>query len=144
MDGLNSYKEENLTKEFCYIIENEKTPWGDLNFTYEFNHRSGRTDVIAADEFYTLYAFEMKLIKWKQALNQAYRNTSFANKSYVVLPEKTARKAVYSKSDFLECKVGLCTLDGSALKILIEAEFQEPLFPWLSTKALENIKKRNG
>ena len=37
-----------------------------------------------------LMAFEAKLKDWRYGLDQAYRNTCFAHKSYVVVPEATA------------------------------------------------------
>src|SRR2546427_5324293 len=59
----------------------------------------------ATTEIYTLslhdalpISFEAKLKDWRYALDQAYRNTCFAHKSYVVVPEATALTALDRKS----------------------------------------------
>ncbi len=64
-----------------------------------------------------LMAFEMKLNDWRKALHQAYRYKYYADRSVVVLPEKTAHRAVQSHHLFEALGVELWTLDTVKRKI---------------------------
>ena len=101
----------------------------------EFPHPTGRTDLIAKSSCGDLIAFETKLLNWKRAVQQAYRNSSFAHYSYVVVPPNVAERAVISDREFLRRKVGLCTIREGRITIAIPAPRQEPLLPWVTELA---------
>ena len=124
-----------LVRKFCSLLNEENSPWGKLKFVEEFYHPSGRTDLVATDENNNLFAFEMKLEKWKVALIQAYRNTSFAHQSYVVVPEAIAKKAIKYEDQFKRRSVGLCFVNREGIIKLVEANHNESLQPWLTEKA---------
>lgn len=137
-------RESELTEAFCQIINSGTAPWDIKDYAFEFNHRIAITDVIAIDNSETVYAFEMKLHKWKKAMNQAYRNTFFANKSYVVMPKKTALSAIKGEEYFNDAKIGLCAIDNGKIEILIEAKTQKPMYSWLRKNAMEVIQQTNS
>jgi hypothetical protein len=134
-------KELTLQKKFLSILNNPNTPWGKLKYAEEFNYSGGRVDVIAIDKLKTLYAFEIKLEKWKIALNQAYRNTSFANKSYIVLPKSIATKAIKHEYQFKRRSVGLCYLEGEKIVELLDCSQNKPIMGWLNNRARNLIVK---
>ena len=101
----------------------------------EFNYSGGRTDVVAVNQNGAVLSFEAKLFKWKDALHQAHRNTTFAHYSYVVLPSTAAQAALRSKEQFEKRGVGICTVDGSGVRVGLEARRHEPLKPWLTETA---------
>ena len=105
----------------------------------EFNYLNGRVDVIAKSEEGLLIAFEAKLKKWRIALNQAYRNSSFAHLSYVVLPTDSAMNALKNYNEFLKRGVGLCSVNSEGIKIEINAKKNKPLQPWLTDSAFNFI-----
>lgn len=127
--------EEILTSVFDTALAGMDTPFVPKYTAAEFDYREGRTDIIACDESGNLLAFEMKLVKWKQALHQAYRNSSFAHYSYIVVPSYTAQRAIKYEYEFLRRGIGLCSIDTTAVKILISARWIEPLRPWLTETA---------
>lgn len=129
--------EETLTQVFDTALSEKHSPFTPECIAKEFDYREGRTDVIAFDRQGNLLAFEMKLDKWKQALHQAYRNSSFAHYSYVVVPLRTALRAAMQEHEFLRRGVGLCSVDGTRIRIEIDARRVEPLRPWLTESAIE-------
>ena len=131
--------ERNLTQVFNTALEDEHSPFVLECMAEEFNYIEGRTDVIISDRNGFLIAFEMKLEKWKQALYQAYRNSSFAHYSYVVVPSKTALRAAKQTHEFIRRGVGLISVDESGINIEIEAKCVEPLRPWLTKSAIDYI-----
>jgi hypothetical protein len=132
--------ESDLVDEFCMLLQSESTPWGTLKYSVEFNFGTGRTDVVAFSESKNIIAFEMKLHDWKKAINQAFRNTSYANESYVVLPKKRAESIAIHESEFLRRSIGLCYIDDEKIKVLICPKFKVPILPWLSNRALSTIE----
>ncbi|MHA1279696.1 MAG: hypothetical protein ACTSQ8_21035 [Candidatus Helarchaeota archaeon] len=141
--------ERNLTQVFNTALEDEHSPFVLECMAEEFNYREGRTDVIMSDRNGYLIAFELKLEKWKQALYQAYRNSSFAHYSYVVVPLTTALRAAKQIHEFARRGIGLISVDESGINIEIEAKCVEPLRPWLTKTAIDYIngedscKRRN-
>ena len=128
--------EEVLTQAFNTALMEEHSPFFPESIAREFYYTEGRTDVILSDRLGNLFAFEMKLDKWKQALHQAYRNTSFAHYSYIVVPSRTACRAVKNIHEFLRRGVGLCSVDNNRIRIEIDAKWAEPLRPWLTESAI--------
>jgi tRNA A-37 threonylcarbamoyl transferase component Bud32 len=132
--------EAELVSLFCTAISKESSPLKVRGLGTEFDYTRGRTDVIALDDNGGLIAFEAKLEKWRGALNQAYRNSSFAHRSYIVLPESTAQRAAKYPSEFNRRSVGLCSvLNDGLVKVLIPASHMVPLQPYLTKKALDRI-----
>jgi len=133
-------REEELVEVLCSALVGDATPWGPLAVAREFGYLRGRTDVIAVDESGRVIAFEAKLSRWRDALQQAYRNTCFAHLSYVALPQHAARKAQQFPADFARRAVGICcVLDGSIV-VSIPARRQEPIQPWLSELASAYVR----
>lgn len=113
----------------------ECSPWGSVSTSLEFFYQRDKTDVVAVNEKGLVIAFEAKLIKWKEALQQAYRNTCFAHRSYVVLPKETALLAHRHTRAFNQRRVGICYVEEERVVILEDAAETRPLQPWLSDKA---------
>jgi hypothetical protein len=111
------------------------SPWGDISTSSEFFYQRGKTDVVAVGEDGLVLAFEAKLTRWREALQQAYRNTCFAHRSYVVLPKETALLAYRHTVAFNRRHVGICYVEGEEVVILEDAAEVLPLQPWLSAKA---------
>lgn len=129
--------EADLSATFCSLLVSEGTPWEIVKYNKEFEYLRGRTDIVASDKNGLLIAFELKLLKWKTALQQAYRNTCFAHYSYVVLPSSVAYKAEKYIYEFKRRSVGLCyVLDGKIIET-IPARYQQPIQPWLSQRAID-------
>jgi hypothetical protein len=108
--------EQHLVDDFVGLLETDRTPWGRVVYWREFDYARGRTDVIAVSDNGMLIAIEAKLRDWRLALQQAYRNTCFAHKSFVLLPKKGALSAAVFREEFETRDVGLCYLDGTSLR----------------------------
>jgi hypothetical protein len=134
--------ENHLVEDLCATLRSQETPWGEVKLAREFNHRSGRTDVVALDDDLNLIAFEAKLLRWRDALQQAYRNTSFAHFSYVVLPEEVALRAQQYTHEFRRRAVGLCYPKDGALVVCLPAKKTKPILPWVSKTAILQIQRR--
>jgi hypothetical protein len=140
--GAITYLSEiSLISDLCLLLEKGETPWGNVQISREFGFINGRTDVIAIDSQNSVLAFEVKLGKWRKALNQAYRNTSFAKESYVVLPEYIAQNVQKYTAEFYRCSVGLCAATPNKLKVLISAHALDPIQPWITEAAIAHTKK---
>src|SRR5215813_3043218 len=110
--------EKALVDKFVAKLRSSGSPWGSVSIRREFRYEGGLTDVIAIQEQGQLLAFEAKLVKWREALIQAYRASFFAHRSYVLLPESTARIAERYIAEFRGRRVGLCSIKGEDLRIL--------------------------
>lgn len=131
--------EQELVDAFCSALCVQNTPWGELTLAREFGYERGRTDVVGVDSDGSILAFEAKLARWRDALQQAYRNTCFAHFSYVVVPEETAQRAERSSHEFQRRAVGLCYLSQGSLVVRVAAVRQDPIAPWLSRVALAHV-----
>ena len=131
--------EEMLVDQFIGLLETNQTPWGEVRFAREFDYSRGRTDVIAVESTDTLIAIEAKLSDWRSALHQAYRNTCFAHRSFVLLPERTAIRASSFSVEFERRGVGLCFISDSGLTILHDSPYSDPVEPWLASEALSML-----
>ncbi|MCG7946233.1 MAG: hypothetical protein N0C84_07805 [Candidatus Thiodiazotropha taylori] len=130
--------EQELVNEFLQGIHSGISPWGAA--ATEFDYQSGRTDVIAIGADNQLVAFEAKLTRWKVAVHQAFKNTCFAEESYVVLPKSIAERAYSQCEEFSKRRVGLCYVENSDIVILIQAPRVSPLNMWLNAKAANHIR----
>lgn len=131
--------EQHLVDAFLDSLRSAQPPWEISAFTTEFDYSSGRTDVVATDRQGTVLAFEAKLKSWRAALTQAYRNKCFAHRSYVLLPEKIAYRALKYTPEFRRRGVGICVMDGDQLVELLQCEEASPCLDWLSEKALTAV-----
>lgn len=114
-------------------------PWLTHRICCEFDYTSGRTDVLSLSADHQIIAFEAKLTDWRKALHQAWRNTSFANRAYVVLPRHGAQQALRHRDQFEKRGVGLCVVDDGGIEVMIESTQNEPVLPWLHDKAKETL-----
>lgn len=128
-----------LVEQFIGTLQAGRTNFGLVQVTTEWDHRSGFVDVLARDGTQSLVAFEAKLADWRRAFHQAYRNTAYANRAYVLLPEKTAHRAMRDREEFEFRGVGLCAFDGEQVQVLIEAAEQDALLVWLRARAHEHF-----
>ena len=134
--------ESDLVKDFQAVISGVPDKFTIIAMASEFNYVEGKVDLIAKDSNGDLVAFEAKLFRWRNALNQAYRNSSFAHYSYVVLPETTLENAVSHIGEFHRRGVGLCFFGLSGLRVAIPATRRNPIQPWLTNIALSYIDGR--
>lgn len=132
--------ERGLVRHFVRQLHKKNCPWGPVLISREFNYLRGRADlVLVAEQGKHVMAFEAKLERWREALQQAYRNTCFAHSSYVVLPRKAALRAQRYLGDFTFRNVGLCYIDGERITVAITPEKKPPLEPWLFAEALASV-----
>lgn len=137
--------EKELVQEFMFCLPYSSfSVLGPLKLAKEFNYNRGRVDVIALTGSKDIIAFEVKLKKWRSALHQAYRNTCFANYSYVIVPENIAKRALMYSPEFDDRAVGLCYISDGNLVIAHEAARSEPIQPWLSIQATETLTSGVG
>lgn len=138
--------ESHLVKDLESHLMRPENPFSQLNIAFEFDYRSGRTDVIGLTVDGYVIAFEAKLTRWRDAVHQAYRSTSFAHYSYVVLPKNAVDNALRRRHEFERRGIGLCSIDPSAESSIIIVEIpaakKEPLLGWLTNTALEYIGAR--
>ena len=138
-------REKALVNDFILSLSVPlNTPWGSLESATEFFYHRGRTDIVATTKEGDIFAFEAKLKKWRDALHQAYRNTCFADFSYIVVPEEVARNASRYVAEFSSRAVGICYLSQGQIIIALEAKRTDPLQVWLSKRAANLIAERNG
>ena len=135
-------RESDLVRDFRHIVLGTSNNFKVTAIAPEFYYIEGKIDLIAKDISGDLVAFEAKLTRWRKALQQAYRNSSFAHYSYVVLPE-TTRKSIMRRcvSEFSRRSIGLCFLGSSGIRVEIQALKRKPIQPWLTTTAIEYIHK---
>ena len=136
--------ESHLVEEFCNALESPDCPWGKVHHAKEFDYLRGRTDVVALDSSDNVIAFELKLMDWPKALEQAYRNTCFAHASYVVLPQPIVNRAEHHRVDFERRKVGMCYIENGEILIAVPSTTQRPIQPWLSRLAAARAREGQG
>lgn len=141
-EGIPVYSTEKmLVDQFVSVLGSEGNPWGAVSVSCEFFYSRGRTDVLALADGNLLIAFEAKLKDWRCALDQAYRNTCFAHKSYVVVPEATALTAFAYVAEFKRRGVGLCYVDSAGgISVLEEPEVSTPIEPWIANQAAIQVR----
>lgn len=127
--------EQALVDNFLVCLQQGDAPWVSQGVCKEFFYQRGRTDIISVTKNGEVIAVEAKLTRWRDALQQAYRNTCFAHWSYVLLPARTAKIAERHRNAFERRGVGLCTVINGELMILHPAPKAKPLQPWLSDEA---------
>lgn len=136
-------RESDLVRDFASLLRSHVAPWPDLDIAFEFNYQSGRVDVVGTNSMSELFSFEAKLTRWREALHQAYRSTSFSHHAYVVMPELGAQKAAMYYHEFELRGVGLCSMSNNGIAIEIPAFRQQPFLTRLTGNALEYITQVN-
>jgi hypothetical protein len=128
--------ERKLVRDLSRLVTSRTGPVRCREVAFEFNYAAGRTDLVGLGQESEVHAFETKLSKWREALEQARRNACFAHYSYVALPVKTADNALKAKEEFHRHGVGLVALDGQQGRLAIRPRRNAPLLPWLTQSAL--------
>src|SRR5690349_20380937 len=82
-----------FVRAFVSSLQAGSGPWELQSTAREFDYQRGRTDVVGVSQAGQVVSFEAKLDRWKDAMHQAYRNTCFSHRSYVLLPEPVAMRA---------------------------------------------------
>lgn len=137
--------EYDLVKDFLHKLPS--SPFaanGKINYSTEFDYSRGRTDIIMLDHNNVLFAFEAKLLGWRKALDQAYRNTCFAHYSYILVPENVAKLAGKYYVEFFKRSVGICFISDNRIVISLEAEQNMPLQEYLYERAKQSILDGDG
>jgi hypothetical protein len=137
--------EKDLVLCFRDHLKRADVPWSFIGCEVEFDYTRGKADLVALSHELDLTAFEAKLLRWRDALYQAYRNRCFAHRSFVVLPPEVAIRASRYEAEFERRGVGLCSVDREGIVIFIDSERDEPVEPWLSSRATAHVTgERNG
>lgn len=131
--------EHDLVTAFVRHLSTGFSPWTPSGYVREFDYVSGRTDVLSLGASDEIVAFEAKLSNWRKALHQAWRNTSFANRVYVVMPRESVGAALQHRDEFDTLGVGLCAVDAAGIDVLIDGAKAEPVIPWLNHKARQML-----
>lgn len=128
-----------LVDKFVDELQTGSSCYGSVQVTREWNHRAGLVDVLVRDATGGLVAFEAKLDNWRRAFLQAYRNTAYADRAYVLVPPAVAARALQDREEFELRGVGLCSFDGEAIHIVIEACEQQSLLQWVRVQAHDHF-----
>ena len=138
--------ESHLVESFKYLLETKKILVDNSliqDYANEYDYKNGRVDIVSKSKYNELIAFEAKLYDWKKAMNQAYRNTSFAHYSFVLLPFDTALKALAWETEFKKRNVGIYSLKKEEPIILLHPDKKTPIQPWLTKRAIQFINTIN-
>jgi hypothetical protein len=127
--------EAQLVNAAVRCLRDGSSPWGPVQLIREWDYRHGRTDILVRSAGSALVAIEAKLNRWQIACDQAYRNTAYATKTYVLLPEDVAPRALRHLAHFDARQIGLCSISRSGISVLIEAPIVCPLMDWVAQLA---------
>jgi len=88
-----------------------------------------------------ILSVEAKLSNWRAALRQAYRNTLFANESYVILDRKHANGALDNSDLFRRAQVGLCIADAlsGSVEVVLRPRRRQPRSQYFRMLATETL-----
>jgi hypothetical protein len=128
--------EQSLVNDLSFVVKDKNGPVSCHKITHEFDYASGRTDLLGLGRQNEIHAFETKLAKWREALNQARRSACFAHYCYVALPVKAANIALRFEREFVKHGIGLIALGMRQAELAIKPRRNEPLLPWLTKVAL--------
>ena len=126
-----------LVDEILDILEDDND--GVENYLTEFNYGRGKPDIIILTKNHEIVSVEAKLRKWRDALHQAYRNTCFANYSYILLPKEIAQKAFKFQDEFNKRSVGIYYIEEGKLIEMYKAKKVQPIQSWLNEKATDKL-----
>jgi hypothetical protein len=128
-----------LVNQFVGILGTGRSYWRNVQIATEWKHRVGFADVLVRTTGGRLIAFEAKLSDWHRAFHQAYRNTSYANHVYVLLPAYAVHRALLAREEFEYRGIGLCSLQNDKLKVHIKATEQDALLTWIRQQAHQHF-----
>jgi phosphoglycolate phosphatase-like HAD superfamily hydrolase len=131
--------ERSMVQELSALLTSQKGPVRCSQVASEFNYSSGRADLVGLSRNDVLHAFEAKLLRWREAFEQARRNACFAHYCYVALPKRAADLAIKARDDFRRHGVGLLVLTGREARLAIRPRRNLPLLPWLTKVALARL-----
>lgn len=125
------YLHKNSARTLSYLIKNSGyteeyilTVISKLKSTNIINEPKNNRYVIKEQfEFPKLVfnSYEAKLTDWQKAISQAIKNKAFSSESYIVMPEKIAKKLSINKNNyFLSYNIGLIAVNNNSFKILIK------------------------
>lgn len=127
--------ERDLVEKFITCLEEKTLDMNISNYSSEFNYLNGKTDIIAKQTNNNIVAFEAKLNNIQKVINQAYRNTAFANFSYIVLPATKKQLQLKYCKEIDKLEIGVILIDDDHAWIEKHAGFVQPILPWLAEKA---------
>lgn len=136
--------ESDLLETFGTHLKQRDSPFRNLLLATEFDFTTGRSDLLGFDQASKVVAFEAKLDRWRTAVHQAYRNASFADLSFVVLPERAAATAMASQYEFGRRNIGLISVSELGMEILLSPEERPVLRPQLRERAVKYVKESNS
>ena len=125
-----------LVAKFVDVLRAGRSPWNGGSVLQEFGYARGKTDIVITTEDMVI-AVEAKLSDWRRAMDQAYRNTCYAQCSFVLLPSDRARHVMKFIGEFEERGVGLCCIEDGEVEILFAPAVQAPVEPWLTKHVRE-------
>lgn len=144
--GAGFASEDELVARLVSMLKSGKTQWGPMDVEKEWDYVSGFTDVLACTRAGTgeILAFEAKLRDWRTALHQAYRNTTFARRAFVVMPQDAAARPAMCAHEFKRRGVGLIAVGNVSMEFLIDApRVEDPLIsPWKYEQAVAHFAQR--
>lgn len=127
--------EAQLVDQFIVALRAGTTCWGRLEVAAEWAHGAGSVDVLCRNRTKKLLAFEAKLADWRGAFHQAFRNGTYADRVYVVLPRKIALTAAQHRAQFEARGIGLCSVRMGRVYVHIRAGAQPQLLTWITRRA---------
>ncbi len=133
-----------LVRSFVGLLRSSPSPFKHVGYAREFsNGTSSRPDIIIVTQSGEVIAIEAKLTRWRDAMGQAYRNTFFADRSFVLLPPSVAARAATNASDLIAHGIGICTLIDDEITIVSDAPLTQPYNIYRRELAREEaLKKR--
>jgi hypothetical protein len=133
--------EKRLVSDLSAHVTNGRGSVKLSKLAFEFGHSSGWTDVVGLGGRKVLHAFEAKLNRWKDALDQARKNRCFAHYCYVALPATAAKRALESRQDFEKFGVGLVVVSTDSARLAIRPKRNAPLLPWITKVAVATLER---
>lgn len=131
--------EADLVNEFVDLLGTGRSYWRTVQIATEWKHRVGFADILVRTSGGLLIAFEAKLSDWRRAFHQAYRNSSYANRVYVLLPHSAIPRALLAQEEFEYRGIGLCSLHKGKIQVHVKALEQDVLLTWVRQQAHEHF-----
>jgi hypothetical protein len=112
--------ERELVRMLVRFLRSGNSPLGgSLLIQEEVGYDRGRPDILIVTSTGDVVTVEAKLLRWPEALNQAFRHTTFAHRSFVAVPCAVATRAARHAGDFRHSGVGLLAVDTSECRTVL-------------------------
>lgn len=134
--------ERELVQEFMALLPSGSS-FSVKSLIEEFNYTYGKPDIVIQDSHNHVIAFEAKLLDINKAINQAYRNNSFADFSFVVCPQNKSQSIIRKNREFERRGIGAAIVCNGYVEILIEPKAQTPYLSWVREKAISKLEGAN-